>query len=307
MGTTESLRFVVENSPAWIDRLDELTAQIATRQLELSELASRPLKQRHASTESLRPKANLDDVETRLEQHNPELVRQAREHQARQLRRKRKTGSIASNGSGASTYRTRSMIIVYYDSAVQEAFEMIVRSIGTARNNIRKGKMAAKLKQMTAVVDDMDSDPDSVDNFRAKIAYTRTTKPKGAAAQNVYEQIDLGLDFAQAQCERAAHQFLRDGDCAEEILLIRNKALEITSLAAEELERDAENERKLVEAEEKKRKKKAEEETQHEAEEVEEGNDKEKDGSTGAVPIVTAEKESHGHENVGVLEVDPDI
>jgi hypothetical protein len=107
-------------------------------------------------------------------------------------------------------------------------------------------------------VDDVDSDPDSLENFRSRIAYTRTTKPKGSAAQNVYDQIDLGLDFAQAQCERAAHQFLRDGDCAEEILLIRNKTIEITKLAKDELEREGQNERKQAQLDEKKQQKKAE-------------------------------------------------
>ena len=130
------------------------------------------------------------------------------------------------------------MIIVYYDSAVQEAFEMIVRNIGTARNNIRKGKMASAMKKMTAAVDDMDSDPDAVDTLRTKLGtYTKTTKVKAGEEKTVYDHIDTGLDFSQAQCERAAHQFLRDGDCAEEILSIRNKMQELNELASGELQR----------------------------------------------------------------------
>lgn len=64
--------------------------------------------------------------------------------------RKRKTGSVASNNSteGLPKYRTRSMIIVYYDSQVQDAFEELVKQISSSRNAMRKGKMAARMAEM---------------------------------------------------------------------------------------------------------------------------------------------------------------
>jgi hypothetical protein len=61
---------------------------------------------------------------------------------------KRKTTSVASNDSQAPKYRTRSMIIVYYDSAVQNAFEDLVKFISASRNNMRKGKMAQRMADM---------------------------------------------------------------------------------------------------------------------------------------------------------------
>ncbi|KAI9813696.1 MAG: hypothetical protein M1832_006124 [Thelocarpon impressellum] len=242
MTDNSSLSFITENSPAWVARLDDLTGQIASRQAELSQLAGRPLRHKHGSTESLRPKAGDHDEAAREREMalepSPTLIGDARRYQAHQLRRKRKTASLAS-GSGTTTYRTRSMIIVYYDSAVQEAFEMIVRNIGTARNNIRKGKMAAAMRKMTARVDDLaaQTDSTSTENLRAQLGFARTSRSRSGPEEKktVYDEIDAGLDYSQAQCERAAHQFLRDGDCAPEILCIRNKILEINGLAVKEM------------------------------------------------------------------------
>lgn len=64
------------------------------------------------------------------------------------LPRKRKTESLASGESLIPKYRTRSMIIVYYDSAVQTAFEELVKFVSGSRNAMRKGKMAAKMAEM---------------------------------------------------------------------------------------------------------------------------------------------------------------
>ena len=62
--------------------------------------------------------------------------------------KKRKTESLASGESLVPKYRTRSMIIVYYDSAVQTAFEELVKFVSGSRNAMRKGKMAAKMAEM---------------------------------------------------------------------------------------------------------------------------------------------------------------
>ena len=61
---------------------------------------------------------------------------------------KRKTESLASGQSAAPKYRTRSMIIVYYDSTVQSAFEELVKFVSGSRNTMRKGRMAARMAEM---------------------------------------------------------------------------------------------------------------------------------------------------------------
>jgi hypothetical protein len=79
--------------------------------------------------------------------------------------KKRKTESLASGESLAPKYRTRSMIIVYYDSTVQNAFEDLVKFVSGSRNAMRKGKMAAKMADMRRAAeleveadDDVDED-----------------------------------------------------------------------------------------------------------------------------------------------------
>jgi hypothetical protein len=62
--------------------------------------------------------------------------------------RKRKTESLMSAEEQTPKYRTRSMIIVYYDSQVQLAFEELVKFISASRNAMRKGKMAARMADM---------------------------------------------------------------------------------------------------------------------------------------------------------------
>jgi hypothetical protein len=89
--------------------------------------------------------------------------------------RKRKTDSIASGGSQAPKYRTRYMIIVYYDSAVQNAFEELVKLISASRNAMRKGKMAARMAEMKRMAE-LETDTDSEDEV--------LPEPKDAANGN---------------------------------------------------------------------------------------------------------------------------
>ncbi|KAE8447671.1 hypothetical protein EG329_010477 [Mollisiaceae sp. DMI_Dod_QoI] len=227
--------------------------------------------------------------------------------------RKRKTESLASNESIAPKYRTRSMIIVYYDSAVQTAFEELVKFVSGSRNAMRKGKMAAKMAEMKRAAemevgeDDEDDDgedamndlasnqgkliaaqkkvsigkqgesltaggiaaADSDSSYAADMAMpklkfvsTRQMGPSRDAATNkdrfgntlsvgllrgyrraggeapdIFDDLDKGLEWCQGQCEHAAHQFLRDGECSTEITNIKRKLVEVKEAAAKELEK----------------------------------------------------------------------
>ena len=53
----------------------------------------------------------------------------------------------------------------------------------------------------------------------------------------VYDESDRHLDEAQNLSERAAHQFLRDGDCIIEIDAIKKRIRTVQHLASQELER----------------------------------------------------------------------
>jgi hypothetical protein len=225
--------------------------------------------------------------------------------------RKRKTESLASGESIAPKYRTRSMIIVYYDSAVQQAFEDLVKFVSGSRNAMRKGKMNAKMAEMKRAAEleleaDDDDDDDGADingvvtnsgNLLAaqknvsvnkqgasvptggiavadsdsanepevsmpklRFVSTRQMGPsrgepraenpgttmsvgmlrgyrRSGGVPDIFDTVDKGLEWVQSQCEHAAHQFLRDGDCSAEISNIKRRLAEVKETAGKEVEK----------------------------------------------------------------------
>lgn len=256
------------------------------------------------------------------------------------LRKRQRTDSaVSAEGAPASTkYRTRSMIIVYYDSYVQSFFEELVKFVSASRNMMRKAKMAAKVAQIKRLAELEMPDPSDEDsessadrglrtNGNGAIAVARqhavpavTTPPGSTEEQNgalpetgptppqsengkadeelpalrymstrrmqsvsaspnlflaqaamgrgmymragaraaalgrglpglsglasleapqsdVYDELDKGLEFVQSMCEHAAHQFLRDGDCGDEVESLKRRLSQTKELADKEMDR----------------------------------------------------------------------
>jgi len=200
------------------------------------------------------------------------------------------------------------MIIVYYDSAVQTAFEDLVKFVSLSRNAMRKGKMAAKMAEMRRAAElDIDSDEEQDDDdqltdifstrtpgflsaaskdmsFRGEVTKLSATgllsedpgdistesslprlrfvstrqmgpsrdyvttketglglsrafiRPGEGGGSDSFESLDKGLEWCQSQCEHAAHQFLRDGECSQEIHNIKRKLGEVRESAEKEME-----------------------------------------------------------------------
>ncbi|EXL63611.1 hypothetical protein FOPG_20115 [Fusarium oxysporum f. sp. conglutinans race 2 54008] len=59
----------------------------------------------------------------------------------------------------------------------------------------------------------------------------------GDQPPDVYDKLDKGLEFVQSMCEHGAHQFLRDGDCNDEISKVQKRLTEILEMAKTEMER----------------------------------------------------------------------
>ncbi len=162
-------------------------------------------------------------------------------------------------------YRTKSMIVVYYDSAIQDAFEALVRSIAGARNTLRKGKTTASFKARMASMGMDNDDPFAGPSEFAMLNPKRRgglgrgggpgLRDSPNSKMKEFEDADKNLDTAQSLCEVAAHQFLRDGDCRLEIEGTRKRfeaALDIARREVERLEEEEEREAKEAkEAEEK--------------------------------------------------------
>ncbi|KAK4172972.1 hypothetical protein QBC36DRAFT_65010 [Triangularia setosa] len=246
------------------------------------------------------PTSPSDSHSPSATQRQENKVRAAGQARARAtLRKRQRTDSVISADGGPPKYRTRSMIIVYYDSYVQIFFEELVKFVSASRNMMRKAKMAAKVAQIKRLAeldmpdDDEDKKNDGAGNdltpasgngaieaapaspsgdaeeipalqyvstrrlmgggpsamMAARAAMGRnygragprgniTLGPDGKPLQSdVYDELDKGLEFVQSMCEHAAHQFLRDGDCGEEVSKIKQRLRETKELADKGMER----------------------------------------------------------------------
>ena len=268
MDALQSFVHLSDSVPFWLSKLDDLTVIVAehnVRFLEMARLGNKLLKKKNLSTESLREgpvHLSATDRETAVNTTDiyvpPNPSHQCLSHATRArnaasniaLVRKRK-GSNASLVSEQPRYRTRSMVVVYYDSAVQEAFESLFRSIASARNNLRKGKTAATFKIRMASLDMGEGSypaTGEILTLNPKMLRVglgrRTLGPDFGADDNLssFDEADKDLETTQNLCEVAAHQFLRDGDCRLELDGMRKKFENCRAIAKREVDKLKEEE-----------------------------------------------------------------
>ena len=269
MDALQSFIHLNDSVPAWLSKLDDLTVIVAehnARFLEMARYGSKLLSKKTVSTESLRegPALNHHAIEGEAAIKATDIYvppnpsHQCLSHASRArnavnnsaLVRKRK-GSNASVISGQRRYRTKSMVVVYYDSAVQESFESLFRSIAGARNNLRKGKTAASFKTRMASLGMVESSNPATGEYpvldpkmmRAGLGLRTAGPDLGVDDKpSTFDQADKDLEITQSLCEVAAHQFLRDGDCRLEIEGMRAKFENCRAIAKREVERLKEEE-----------------------------------------------------------------
>jgi hypothetical protein len=299
---SESLRcftYLLENAPVWIKNVEELEHRIKDRQSEIARIPVPVTKQKirkSGSTESIRPGKHLDEdsggggsstghhIEvTSAPQDNDMANPQTTRQFLMGSQRKRKTTSVISSLTAPNAkYRQRSMIIVYYDSIVQESFNSLVQNISGGRNHLRKAKMAARMEALTRGVSYDTSDADktsrrtayettslpALPNFRSARGFpprpdpfangSPGNSPNGATSHDPLSAADKALETAQSFCEKGAHQFLRDGDCLHETAGARASFHDVLILARQQTEKLQEeemlrNERRRMERERRER------------------------------------------------------
>jgi len=161
---------------------------------------------------------------------NPGSKHFFREYREEKLRRKRKSESMLSGASGQRRYRSRMSVVVYYDSAIQEGFQSLEKQISGARNTLRKGKEAASFKARISSLR-MGESPfggEGIIQFRSPILPRSPRSRNGlssadGADDEAFDLADKDLEAAQGLCEVGAHQFLRDGNCLEELLGMKER------------------------------------------------------------------------------------
>ena len=245
MDTLDAFTKLSQHIPDWLIKLDELSKQVASQNKrfdKFSHSSDRYLpKRKTGSTESLRPKDDIDvHTYARGSQTDTSSTRSIAQAQMPSLTpprdpeqiltskaRKRKPASSLFATSGPARYRAKSMIIVYYDSAIQDGFESLVRSIASSRNVVRKAKLEAGYKARLASLG-MEESPFPASGemgllesrgFRPRLERKqRTSDPLTEdASVPAAEVVDRDLENAQSLCEVAAHQYLRVGHCDGEI------------------------------------------------------------------------------------------
>ncbi|ORY09651.1 hypothetical protein BCR34DRAFT_602654 [Clohesyomyces aquaticus] len=241
-----SFTYLYENISSWCASVTEIQEKVTVMQNEIAKMpasGSQKLRRKTGSVESIR------DLDAIMEQQ-PSSSAAAQSSPA--VTRKRKTPSLLSGHySGPSKFRSRRMIIVYYDGQIQKSFETLVRNIGTGRNMLRKGKMAAKMEALAELAGSENSDDDDEDPIASKIAYRRRAGlpsqraralMRGMGAANgiatpteLFETTDKALELAQGLVEKAAHQSLRDGDCRKELEGVRKHFEAVLETATQEV------------------------------------------------------------------------
>ena len=269
----QSFAYLCENIPRWLTKLDELNAQCDEQYERFYKLTKHgevklTRKERHVSTESLRPRDNVtpkskppapaasttelpeatptsptNDISTPPASSQPTQTPPNNtsdpptSNQQPTLKRKQASASSAASGKGG--YRTKSMIVVYYDSTIQERFESIVKDVSNARSNLRKGRTTATFQARMASMAPSLEQNDVLSS--PKFIMPSFGRLRGDAAEKqkykVHDEADRDLEEAQNLSEKAAHQFLRDGDCNAEIAVMRRRFCAVRDLAEQEHDR----------------------------------------------------------------------
>lgn len=167
------------------------------------------------------------------------------------VKKRQRSASVVSAEPTTTTFRTRSMIIVWYDSYVQGFFDDLVRFVSSSRNMMRKAKMAAKVAQIKRMAErETNGENDETGDPLPSLKHVSSRRfgptgmgrpgfgPPGANdPPDAYDGLDKGLEFVQSTCEHGAHQFLRDADCHDEINKIKQKLQDVMEMADKEADR----------------------------------------------------------------------
>jgi hypothetical protein len=260
-----SFRSLLDQVPGWITLLEDILDNATKRQNDLlfvnqpadsdrtlvrkASGSSSPKSKRSRKEEQVEASAANDTLQPQTPTPIPTLLRPQLPHMTesdalRLSQRKRKTSSACSGGmSGPSKYRSRALVVVYYDGDVQERLTRIVQEFSSCRNGIRKSKMNAKVDMLSRSGSSSSGSDSSAGEETLKgigsFAY-RTTRlrPQDPGAMGkldgseALDKVDGLLEKSQNLCEHAAHQVLRDGDCASELSQVK-KLLEEAKTSAE--------------------------------------------------------------------------
>lgn len=203
-----------DNLPGWIARVTDLAAHTSKKHAEFSEEFKRLAQ--------AQPNYYKQQHHRRRKNSSVHSIRPGSE-----MRATRKTADDAS--STASSFaaaegamdgsRPRRPLVIYYDTHTQTELEQMVRDIGAARNNLRKGKMAQMMRKSSLALDLFTSQSrHSLRQMQLPTDSFRRTRPAATEQkETAFDFADKQLEIAHILSESAAHQFLRFGECKKSL------------------------------------------------------------------------------------------
>ncbi|CRG84382.1 hypothetical protein PISL3812_01674 [Talaromyces islandicus] len=228
---------ISENVPAWITRVTDLAAHTAKKHAEFSEeykkLAADSQAQprrKNSSVHSIRSSSALriEAAAAAAAALNPQSKREG-------------DGVSIPSDQVSRVSRQRPKVVIRYDHHTQKELEQVVRDIGAARNSIRKGKMSQVMRRPNLTMEMFSRR--SRDSLRGPSlpmdSLVRVQAPRETPTQqeSSFDFTDKQLEAAQSLCERAAHQFIRSGDCSTQLSTILDKFNLVLNTAREETTR----------------------------------------------------------------------
>ncbi|PYI11914.1 hypothetical protein BO78DRAFT_392599 [Aspergillus sclerotiicarbonarius CBS 121057] len=266
MDALGAFTYLSENIPSWISRLSELSTHTAAKHAEYAEaykrhVAVRPRRRRNSSVCSIRTedlRSSAPDTETRPQSSAAETrttvtTPNTSQHQSNVNPRKRGAEEGPTlDGSDRSPYAsTRNNLIIHYDGHTQKVLEEMVRNIGTARNNIRKGRMAQlpmsgyrnkmldRSTRMDSLASSLSSSESSENDVLSSIRKARNQGPPRPRARehSPFDTAEKQLEVVHGMCETAAYHFLRSGDCSSDLANVEGKFKSLLDMATNEVRR----------------------------------------------------------------------
>ncbi|KAJ6102417.1 hypothetical protein N7486_004844 [Penicillium sp. IBT 16267x] len=262
------------NLPAWITRVSELAAHTSAKHAEYSEAYRKHSKpksrhRKHSSvysihTDELVPIAQQKAPGPETATVNTSMCKEEKAP-AQQAGRKRGTDEAPSIDSNEryDFVSTRHNVIIDYDGHTQKVLEQIVKDIGIARNNIRRGRLSLMPPRIgvRSNILSRTAGGATAESPIASLACVRSTRTatglvgvtgtsNGISKVSPFDFSDKQLELAYSLCETAAFQVLRCGDCGTELDGVEEKFKMLLEMATKEVARLQEEKKKQEEEEE---------------------------------------------------------
>lgn len=249
MDALGAFSYLNDNLPTWITRVTDLVAHTAAKHAEYAEaykkhatIAGKPRRRRKNSsvcsirTDNLLPSKQIPDAPTpsNAAPENPAIndSTRAQEQSDRNPRKRGADDALSFEDPTSSLVSTRHNLIIHYDGHTQKVLEDMVRNIVTARNNIRRGRMAQLPPAMG-----LRSGRGPPDALLSTIRSARNRGPPGPQKETAFDLADKQLEVAHGLCESAAYQFLRSGDCNSELNNVEEKFKMLLKMSDAEVRR----------------------------------------------------------------------